>query len=406
MLSYKIKYTLIVSSMIFLTGCPGGSTSNDFNYGPVGDFAIPCAASSQCESGRCIEMNDGTGCSQYCYDAGDCPENFYCAPEESDSEELRGLCRPIDPNSVCHSCSSDTQCEIIGGLCRGVGQGNFCVMDCSVDDCPQGFTCTPQPSGEQICVPDTNDCSCNIFKEGAMRSCQNSNDFGTCTGTIECRGELGWSNCNGQIPGPEICDGEDNNCDGNIDEGLLGTKDHCSQCYDICQGSGISGTEPVCVEGECDVSCYENYYDANINTQDGCECIDDTQGAESATAAISMGNFSSCDFSHQLATAKVPADINNKGHADYYKFNYNNPWNCQENLQVELRVYSPAPQHRLCVSSANNTTESSWSCQTATAGNTVNIKPYNNDGAYYLKVELVNEGEVNCTPYQLTIKDN
>ncbi|MBN2725304.1 MAG: hypothetical protein JXR95_14665 [Deltaproteobacteria bacterium] len=401
----RLKFLPVAFTILFLQGCPdGGSSSSDFNYGVVSDFAVPCAASSQCESGRCIDMNGGTGCTRYCYDADDCADGFYCAPEETDPP--MGLCREINEDAVCHSCSNDSQCESIGGVCRTVGTGNYCLMDCSMDDCPDGFSCVPQTDGEQLCIPDTNDCTCNIFREGVQRSCSNSNDYGSCSGVIECHGELGWSNCVGQIPGPETCDGEDNNCDGEIDEGLLGTADHCSMCYDVCQGSGLAGTEAVCIDGSCGVACYSNYYDANSNSQDGCECADDTQGAVSGEAAISLGAYSDCDFTQQFTTAKIPADYENTAHADYFKFNYNNVWNCQENLQVELRVYSPSPSHTLCVSGANKTDESTWNCQNITAGNSLTIRPYDSDGVYYVRVSLTNEGEPNCMAYQLTIKDD
>jgi hypothetical protein len=403
-------FTLAIFAFI---GCADNNSSDSVNYFNVSDFEKPCAGGSQCDSKRCIEMNDMLACSMYCYGQGECPDLFYCAfeeqvepTEESETSEPRGLCRPIDNNEICHSCSNDTQCDVIGGFCQRVGQGNYCLMSCDLDNCPTGFTCTPGDGGLNFCIPDTDDCTCNTIKAGTIRSCSLSNEYGECAGVITCQGDGGWTNCQGEMPGPESCDGIDNNCDGNIDEDLLGTESHCSMCGDICMGSGLPGTQPVCIESSCSLDCYEDYFDANDNSQDGCECIDDTEAVHSIDDLVSLGSWTDCDFTTQITTSLIPGSMIKTGAPDYFSFNYNRVTFCMENLYVNLKIYSSGVAHRMCVSSAGDTVESNWSCVTVEPGTNSSISPYNNDGNYYIKIELANPGDLNCMPYELKIIDD
>lgn len=389
-------------TMVWFIACDP-ATSPTVKYGQVSDFAKACASGSQCQSLRCIEMNEIMACTRYCEQASDCPDNFYCAIEAGDDpEKLMGLCRPLDADVICKRCSNDTQCAIIGGTCKPFAASTYCLMDCTLDECPNGYTCTPIDDSS-YCTPDTGECECNTLKEGDRRACSFENEYGECSGAMTCLGEAGWATCDASMPGPEVCDTIDNNCDGSIDEGILGTVNHCSECGDVCQGGGFSGTQPVCLENVCGLACGANYFDANANSQDGCECMDDTFGAVTAADAISQGSFTSCDFSHQITESRVPGDATHQAHNDYIKFNYEDVWNCQIELAVHLRVPSSAATHVFCVSNANVTTESSWTCKTVAPGTAQNIEPNGNNGAYYVKVGLLNPGDANCSNYLLTI---
>jgi len=403
---YNLVLLLTVCSALAFTACDP-KTSPTVKYGQVTDFAKACASGSQCQSQRCIEMNDIMACSRYCEKAADCPDDFYCAfePNEEKPEPLMGLCRPIDADVVCKRCSNDLQCDLIGGTCKAFGASTYCLMDCTLDDCPNGYTCTAMDDSS-YCTPDTDECECNTLKQGDRRACSFENEFGECSGAMTCLGEAGWATCDASMPGPEVCDSVDNNCDGAIDEGILGTVNHCSQCGDVCQGGGFSGTQPVCTEGVCGLACGANYFDANANSQDGCECMDDTFGATSPTEALSQGTFSSCDFSHRITESRIPADVNHQAHADIIKFNYQDRTFCVIELEIHLLVPSSGATHFFCVSPANNANESSWTnCRTVTPGTAQSIEPSGDNGAYYVKIGLLNPGEANCSNYLLTICD-
>jgi hypothetical protein len=82
----------------------------------------------------------------------------------------------------------------------------------------------------------------------------------------------------GCTPGaPELCNGIDDNCDGQIDEGIdLQTHPrHCGACGNACN---LPHAVPACVAGECVIApggCDSNFYDLNGDPSDGCEyaCI-------------------------------------------------------------------------------------------------------------------------------------
>jgi len=72
--------------------------------------------------------------------------------------------------------------------------------------------------------------------------------------------------------GTEICDGQDNDCDGVADESfdLQSDPRNCGQCNRVCaffQGVG------ACVGGQCTLeSCRGGYVDKDGNPDNGCEC--------------------------------------------------------------------------------------------------------------------------------------
>ncbi len=73
--------------------------------------------------------------------------------------------------------------------------------------------------------------------------------------------------------GVEICDGEDNDCDGATDDGFFFALDpsNCGACGVVCEGPHA---EIVCVEGECVVaSCEPSWSDADGVAENGCEAV-------------------------------------------------------------------------------------------------------------------------------------
>ena len=67
--------------------------------------------------------------------------------------------------------------------------------------------------------------------EGKNTSCEKGNEYGICKGFRECKDKT-WSDCKGEEPVAEICDGKDNNCSGKIDEDL----NNCCVCGNkICE---------------------------------------------------------------------------------------------------------------------------------------------------------------------------
>lgn len=237
------------------------------------------------------------------------------------------------------------------------------------------------------CAPTSGTCTCSDLNLGAKRGCQRTTaGVGTCLGTETCVPPGGWIGCDARTPALEACDGVDNDCSGEpddtsggqtlerscgygpeprrlecqgvdvctdgvfggcslapplvreldcdgldddcngvVDDGLLGTPDHCRACGDACPpGPGADdGTLRTCAEGAearycAPVRCRNPYYDVNGLELDGCEHADDhlrvgdtfIVNADAASAlALGSGDLAcSAGAAAVVCGASLPAD--------------------------------------------------------------------------------------------------
>ena len=103
-----------------------------------------------------------------------------------------------------------------------VGQGNFCGGTCNLDsDCPTNYACQDakgtQGAGKQ-CVRTSGECGCSpkAILDGASTTCSVQNEAGTCGGVRKCT-PAGLTPCSAATPAAEVCDGVDNDCNGETD---------------------------------------------------------------------------------------------------------------------------------------------------------------------------------------------
>ncbi len=243
-----------------------------WNCDGIGEPGCPCKTSADCNSGHCIETpNFGTICTAECQVT--CPDGYVCVPESG--IDVVYLCRPKWP-VLCNPCDSDADCASVGvakSLCVDRGPlGHFCGAGCTADnDCPATYTCqevtsSGGKSGSQ-CLPapgasGPTECTCSFAaKAGKLgTSCSAQSPSGgksQCSGVRQC-GEGGLSACSA-LASPEVCNGKDDDCDGEIDDLACDdanpcTTDLCNVAQLACSHTATVGTcnadNNACTEGD------------------------------------------------------------------------------------------------------------------------------------------------------------
>ncbi|HEY3351654.1 MAG TPA: vWA domain-containing protein, partial [Polyangia bacterium] len=172
----------------------------------------------------------------------------------------------------CNGLTDDGVLPEVGDTCYPAQgcPGGVCYGEChaGVKQCQGGeIVCVgAQGPTPEVCDGKDNDCNGQTddgvmvqLCYGAATGCDLST--GTCQGvckmgTQACLGASGWGSCQGEIgPQPETCNGLDDNCDGQIDNGLGAGQGVGVPCFPdqgceggVCKGECAAGTQ-VCQTG-------------------------------------------------------------------------------------------------------------------------------------------------------------
>ncbi|HMI93786.1 MAG TPA: hypothetical protein VK509_20575, partial [Polyangiales bacterium] len=226
---------------------------------------------------------------------------FTCAPGFGLSQS--GSCVALD-DRLCLACQADGDCgSLAGSTCIDVGGELRCARPCG-DGCPDGYVCQP----ELGCVPAGNSCNCSGTSESFDVACVPRGASGECTGRARCEnGAL--SECVSPV---ENCDGDDDDCDGRVDEdfvdarGAYSVDAHCGSCGVDCgldmPVTGMGRVQLTCggdpFAPSCVTFCPEardgvqrgDHLDADRRIDNGCECevraLVDTPGAPTSEGQL------------------------------------------------------------------------------------------------------------------------
>jgi len=172
---------------------------------PLGETGDPCETDDECASARCVDLVAGEGggiCTRNCLDDRDCPDGFDCVFVTSSGGDGESICLPLD---YCVDEDGD-----------GFGTGPGCVAaDCDDTDETRNF------GADEVCDGVDNDCDGTVDDRpvDAERPCATgfnglcADGVSACVeGLLECIG--------GAEPTDEVCNGLDDDCDGEVDEDL------------------------------------------------------------------------------------------------------------------------------------------------------------------------------------------
>ena len=277
---------------------PATDTDGDCPGGP----GCVCQSASECDSSFCIETPKGNVCAKTCVDA--CAKGFKCATTSGSSGDTANICVP-QWGRLCNPCGENKECVATGSPDAAcVDQGNagaFCGSKCIKDeDCPDTHACSKvkDVAGNDVsqCVPKGGAaCSCSpaAMKKQLSTRCFVQSGSQKCEGKRTCLLDGatgapaggGLSACLAPKPIAEVCDGSDNDCDGDVDEATCNDNKVCTQ--DTCEGkSGCkhdNKTGPCdaddslctkndsCKDGKCKAGALVICDDKNPCTEDVCD---------------------------------------------------------------------------------------------------------------------------------------
>ena len=249
-----------------------------------GGLGWPCDTADDCNSQYCVEGWEGFVCSRTC--ETDCQNGWECGQHVGLLPDILFICQPPHP-TLCRPCDANMGCLVAhdgtAHACIPAGDaGSFCGAVCETDsECPADYFCEAaiDISGNvvQQCQPDNGECTCSgsaVLAE-ATTTCAASSEIGTCQGQRGCSAD-GLSACDAPEAQVDLCNGLDDNCDGQIDEAFAP-----AACAVTNDAGSCPGFESCSDDGE--VVCEGQVPEAEVcgdGVDNNCDGLIDDEGAD------------------------------------------------------------------------------------------------------------------------------
>ena len=214
-----------------------------------------CTASDSCSNGKCVagkvlDCDDKNPCTDDSCDAvGGCVNKANTAPCDADGNYCTqndacdpttksctaGKAKVCDDGEACtkDSCDAGTAKCVFTNLVQSCDDGNKCTTGDACGAVGEKWTCVPGKAGlcddGNPCTDDTCDAQkgcTNVINTKNTVACYTgpakTQDIGICkSGKKACNADGSYGVCTGDVtPGPsELCNGLDDNCNGQADEG-------------------------------------------------------------------------------------------------------------------------------------------------------------------------------------------
>ena len=201
---------------------------------------IGAVALSGCDSGgpgpgdADVDGDADEDSSDLCHDDAECSDGVFCngqercAPAEVGANEQGCLPGMGDPCLVGQECiETEGRCTTACDTVSDADGDGHDAIDCGGDDCNDADH-TTFPGNSEICDAEHHDEDCDPLTFGFRdedgdefvdQECCNPDG----AGGLNCGSDCNDRRIDIHPTTPELCDGVDNNCDGNVDEGLLTT---------------------------------------------------------------------------------------------------------------------------------------------------------------------------------------